>query len=112
MFAERDPAAAAAGGGEGRERGLGPHLDLAGAGGAAELVDAVDVQGGAEAPGAEIAAARRDRGRSLDADVAGVEGQCVAAFGAVPLEGLQEKPATQAAGAGSHEKATELPFHA
>src|SRR5437764_8318753 len=90
VFAEHDPAAAA-GRGECRQRGLGPNLDLAGAGGAAELLYAVGVHGGAAAPGAQIAAARAERVRSLDADVAGVEREGIAAFDAVPLEGFQEE---------------------
>jgi hypothetical protein len=51
------------------QRGLGLHRDLVGAGGAAELFDAVGAQGA----GAEIAAARTERVRGLDADGAGVE---------------------------------------
>src|ERR1700728_3418792 len=90
LFAEHDPAAAA-GRGEGRERGLGANRDLAGAGGAAELLDAVGVHGGAEAAGPQIAAARAERVRSLDPDVAGIERKGVAAFDAVPLEGLEEE---------------------
>src|SRR5438105_7445466 len=90
MFAEHDPAAAA-GRGEGRERGLGPHPDLAGAGGAAELLDAVGIHGRAEAPGPQIAAARAERVWSLDPDIAGVEREGIAAFDAVPLESLQEE---------------------
>src|SRR5438874_2940612 len=89
-FAEHDPAAAA-GCGEGRQRGLGPDLDLTCAGRAAELLDAVGVHGRAAAPGAQIAAARAERVRSLDADVAGVEREGIAAFDAVPLEALQEE---------------------
>ena len=49
MLTEHDPAAAA-GRGEGRQRGLGPNRDLSRAGRAAELLDAVGVHGGAEAP--------------------------------------------------------------
>src|SRR5262245_8641842 len=55
VFAEHDPAAAA-GGGEGGQRGFGADRDLAGTGGAAELFDAVGVHRGAQAAGAEIAA--------------------------------------------------------
>ena len=44
-----------------------------------------------QAPGAEIAAARTERVRSLDPDIAGVEREGVAAFDAVPLEALQEE---------------------
>ncbi len=64
------------------------HPDLAGAGGAAELLYAVGVHRGAAAPGPQIAAARTERVRSLDPDVAPVEREGVAAFDAVPLEGL------------------------
>src|SRR5580658_4363775 len=90
LFAEHDPAAAA-GRGEGRQRGLGANRDLAGASGAAKLLDAVGVHGRAEAPGPQIAAARAERVRSLDPDVARVEREGIAAFDAVPLEGLQEE---------------------
>src|SRR5579862_1150560 len=90
LFPEHDPAAAA-GGGEGGQRGLGADLDLAGAGGAAELLDRVGVHGGAAAPGAEVAARRTERVRALDPDVALVELEGVAALDAVPLEGLEEK---------------------
>jgi hypothetical protein len=64
MFAEHDPAAAA-GRGEGRQRGLGANPDLAGAGGAAELLDAVGIHGRAATPGPQIGAARTERVRSL-----------------------------------------------
>src|ERR1700730_16780380 len=90
VFAEHDPAAAAWRG-EGGQRGLCANLDLARAGRAAELLDAVGVHGGAEAPGSQIAAARAERVRSLDPDIAGVEREGIAAFDAVPLEGLQEE---------------------
>ena len=43
------------------------------------------------APGPQIAAARAERVRSLDPDIAGVEREGIAAFDAVPLEGLQEE---------------------
>src|SRR6266700_141394 len=89
-FAEHDPAAAAWRG-EGGQRSLCPNPDLAGAGGAAELLYAVGVHGRTAAPGAQIAAARTERVRALDADIAGVEREGVAAFDAVPLEGLQEE---------------------
>src|SRR5438309_10231511 len=71
-FAEHDPAAAAWRG-ECRQRGLCPNLDLAAAGGAAELLDAVGVHGRAGAPVPQIAAARAEGVRSLDPDIAGVE---------------------------------------
>src|SRR4029079_3874359 len=64
---------------------------LPGAGGAAELLDAVGVHGGTEAPGPQIAAARTERVRSLDPYIAGVERQGIAAFDAVPLEALQKE---------------------
>ena len=56
--------------------------------GAAELLYAVGVHGRAGAPVPQIAAARRERVRSLDPDIAGVERKGVAAFDAVTLEGL------------------------
>src|SRR5690348_18451282 len=90
MFAEHNPAAAA-GGGERRERRLGPNRDLAGAGGAAELLDAVGVHRGTAAPGPQIAAARAERVRALDPDVTGVKREGLAALDAVPLEALQEE---------------------
>src|SRR5207302_3674005 len=74
-----------------RQRGLGPYLDLTCAGRAAELLDAVGVHGRTGAPIPQIAAARAERVRSLDADIAGVEREGIAAFDAVPLEGLQEE---------------------
>jgi len=90
VFAEHDPAAAA-GCSEGRQRRLGPDLDLTRAGGAAELLDAVGVHRGAAAPGSQIAAARRERVRSLDPDITSVEGEGISAFYAVPLEALQKE---------------------
>src|SRR5580700_11477015 len=89
-FAEHDPAAAAWRG-EGGRRGLCPNLDLPGAGRAAELLDAVGVHRRAEAPSPQIAAARTERVRSLDPDIAGVEREGIAAFDAVPLEALQKE---------------------
>jgi len=86
MFAKHDPAATA-GRGERRQRGLCPNLDLAGAGRAAELLYAVGVHRGAAAPGSQIATARRERVRSLDPDIVGVEREGIAAFDTVPLEG-------------------------
>ena len=43
------------------------------------------------APVPQIAAARGERVRSLDPDIARVEREGIAAFDAVPLEGLQEE---------------------
>ena len=57
------------------------------AGRAAELLYAVGVHGRTGAPVAQIAAARAERVRSLDPDIARVEREGVAAFDAVPLEG-------------------------
>src|SRR5215472_9522775 len=74
-----------------RQRGLCPNLDLPGSGRAAELLDAVGVHRRTGAPVAQIAAARRERVRSLDPDIARVEREGIAAFDAVPLEALQEK---------------------
>src|ERR1700751_2799946 len=89
-FAEDDPAAAAWRG-ERRQRSLCPNPDLPCAGRAAELLYAVGVHGRTAAPGPEIAAARAERVRSLDPDIARVEREGVAAFDAVPLVGLQEE---------------------
>src|SRR6516162_9950791 len=90
MFAEHDPAATAWSG-ECRQRSLCPNPDLACAGRAAELLYAVGVHGRTAAPGPQIAAARAERVRSLDPDVAGVEREGIAALDAVPLEALQEE---------------------
>src|SRR5207248_4984844 len=54
-------------------------------------LDAVGVHGRTAAPGPQIAAARAERVRSLDADIARVEREGIAAFDAVPLERLQEE---------------------
>src|SRR5207244_6059271 len=89
-FAEHGPAATAWRG-ECRQRSLCPNPDLPGAGRAAELLYAVGVHGRTGAPVPQIAAARAERVRSLDPDVARVEREGVAAFDAVPLEGLQEE---------------------
>src|SRR6516225_6059696 len=89
-LAEHDPAATAWRG-ECRQRSLCPNLDLPCASRAAELLYAVGVQGRAGAPVPQIAAARRERVRSLDPDIARVEREGIAAFDAVPLEGLQEE---------------------
>src|SRR5207253_8179566 len=89
-FAEHDPAAIA-GRGECRQRSLCANPDLPGAGGAAELLYAVGVHGRAGAPVPQVAAARAERVRSLDPDIARVELEGIAAFDAVPLEGLQEE---------------------
>ena len=68
-----------------------PNPDLPGAGRAAELLYAVGVHRRAAASGPQIAAARRERVRPLDPDIDGVETEGVAAFDAVPLDGLQEE---------------------
>jgi hypothetical protein len=65
--------------------------DLPRPGRAAELLDAVRVHGRAAAPGPQIAAARRERVRPFDPDIARVEREGIAAFDAVPLGGLQEE---------------------
>ena len=72
--------------GEGGQCGLGADRDLAGGGGAAEVLDVVGVHGGANAAGPQIAAARAERVRFLDPDVAGVEREGVAALDALPSE--------------------------
>src|ERR1700751_3260996 len=90
LFAEHDPAAAA-GGCECRQRSLCPNPALPCASRAAELLYAVGVHGRAAAPGSQIAAARAERVRSLDPDIAGVERKGIAAFDAVPLEALPEE---------------------
>src|SRR5215472_14740737 len=90
MFAEHDPAAIAWRG-ECRQRRFGVNPDLPRASRAAELLYAVGVHGRAGAPVPQIAAARRERVRSLDPDIASVEREGIAAFDAVPLEGLQEE---------------------
>src|SRR5262249_11114310 len=90
VLAEHDPAAVA-GRGECRERSLRANPDLSCAGRAAQLLDAVGVHGRPGAPVPQIAAARAERVRPLDPDIAGVEREGVAAFDAVPLEGLQEE---------------------
>src|SRR6516162_8289561 len=68
-----------------------PEPDLPCASRAAELLYAVGVHGRTGAPVPQIAAARAERVRSLDPDIAGVEREGIAAFDAVPLEGLQEE---------------------
>src|SRR5262249_18430935 len=90
IFAEHDPATAA-GGGKGRQRGLGAYHDLPRAGGASQLLDAIGVHGGAGASIPEIAAARGERVRSLDSNVASIEREGLATLDAVPLEGLQKE---------------------
>src|SRR5262249_52955958 len=90
VFAKHDPAAVAWRS-ERRERRLRPHPDLPCAGRAAELLDAVGVHGRAGAPVPQIAAARAERVRSLDPDIAGVEREGIAALDAVPLEALQKE---------------------
>src|SRR5215831_1981796 len=90
VFAEHDPAAAAWRG-ECRQRSLCPNPDLPRASRAAELLYAVGVHGRTGAPVPQIAAARAERVRSLDPDIARVEREGIAAFDAVPLEALQEE---------------------
>jgi hypothetical protein len=90
VSAEHDPAAIAWRG-ECRQRSLCPNPDLPCASRAAQLLDAVGVHGGTGAPVPQIAAARAERVRSLDPDIARVEREGIAAFDAVPLEGLQEE---------------------
>jgi hypothetical protein len=77
--------------GECRQRSLCPNPDLPCASRAAELLYAVGVHGRTGAPVPQIAAARAERVRSLDPDIARVEREGIAAFDAVPLEGLQEE---------------------
>src|SRR5262249_10583464 len=90
VFPKHDPAAAAWRG-ECPQRGLCPNPNLPRAGRAAELLDAVGVHGRPGAPVPQIAAARAERVRSLDPDIARVERERTAAVDAVPLEGLQEE---------------------
>ncbi len=66
-------------------------LTCRGAGRAAELLDAVRVHGRTHSPAPQIAGARAQRVRSLDPDIACVERERIAAFDAVPLEGLEEE---------------------
>jgi hypothetical protein len=68
-----------------------PNPDLPCAGRAAELLDAVGVHGRPRPPVPQIAAARAERMRSLDPDIARVERERIATFDAVPLVGLQEE---------------------
>jgi hypothetical protein len=56
---------------------------------AAELLYAAGVHGRTGASVPQIAAARTERVRSLDSDIASVKREGVAAVDAVPLEGLQ-----------------------
>src|SRR5712691_5041823 len=88
MLPEHDPAAAA-GGGERRERGLGSDLDLPRASGAPELFDAIGVHGGAGAPVPQIATAGAEGMRTLDANIARVKREGISALHAVPLESFQ-----------------------
>jgi hypothetical protein len=67
---------------------------------AAELLYPVGVHGRTGAPVPQIAAARRERVRSLDPDVARVEREGIAAFDAVPLEGLAPTLPSPASGGG------------
>ena len=55
------------------------------------MLSVYGVHGRTDAPVPQIAAARAERVRSLDPDIAGVEREGIAAFDAVPLEGLQEE---------------------
>jgi hypothetical protein len=98
-FAEHDPAATAWSG-ECRQRSLFPNPDLPRAGRAAELLHAVGVHGRTGAPVPQIAAARAERVRSLDPDIARVEREGVAAFDAVPLEALAPTLPSPASGGG------------
>src|SRR6185436_10943982 len=82
VLAEHDPAAAGRRGERG-QRGLGAHLHLTLAGGAAKLFDAVGVHRGARAPVAQVAAAGAERMRPLDPDIAGVKRERLAALHAV-----------------------------
>jgi hypothetical protein len=99
VFAEHDPAATAWGG-ECRQRSLCPNRDLSCAARAAELLDAVGVHGRTGAPVPQIAAARAERVRSLDPDIACVEREGIAAFDAVPPEGLAPTLPSPASGGG------------
>src|SRR5262245_5080826 len=72
ILPKHDPAAAARGG-EGCERGLGPDLDLPRARAAPELFDAISVHGSAGAPVPQIAPAGAKGMRAFDADIAGVK---------------------------------------
>src|SRR5712691_4606627 len=90
MLPEHDPAAAA-GGGERRERSLGSDLDLPWASSAPELLDAIGVHGGAGAPVPQIATAGAEGMRTLDADIARVKREGLPALHAVPLECFQEE---------------------
>src|ERR1700751_4109154 len=90
MFPEHDPPATAWCG-ECPQRGLCRNPALRRASRAAELLDAVGVHGRTGAPVPQIAAARTQRVRSLDPDIARVEREGIAAFDTVPLEALQEE---------------------
>jgi len=99
VFAEHDPAAIG-GRGECHQRSLRPNPDLACASRAAELFYAVGVHGRTGAPVPQIAAARAERVRSLDPDIARVEREGVATLDAVPLEGLAPTLPSPASGGG------------
>jgi hypothetical protein len=99
VFAEHDPAATAWRG-ECRQRRLSPNPDLPCACRAAELLYAVGVHGRTGAPVLQIAAARAEQVRSLDPDIARVEREGIAAFDAVPLEGLAPTLPSPANGGG------------
>jgi len=74
-----------------RKRSLRPNPDLPCASRAAELLYAVGVHGRTGTPVPQIAAARRERVRCLDTDIARVEREGIAAFDAVLLEGLHKE---------------------
>src|SRR5712691_4855820 len=90
MLPEHDPAAAA-GGGERRERSLGSDLDLPRASAAQELFDAIGVHGGAGAPVTQIATAGAEGMWTLDSDIASVKREGLPALHTVPLKTLQEE---------------------
>jgi hypothetical protein len=99
VFAEHDPAATAWRGAC-RQRRLYPNPDLPCASRAAELLYAVAVHGRTGAAVPQIAAARAERLRSLDPDIARVKRDGIAAFDAVPLEGLAPTLPSPARGGG------------
>src|SRR5262245_57393381 len=90
MFAKHDPPPTARRR-KRPQRRICPNLDLTCASRAAELLDTIGVHGGPRPPVPQIAAAGTQRVRSLHPDIARVEPEGIAAFDAVPLEGLQEE---------------------
>src|SRR3712207_2578505 len=90
VLAEHDPATAA-GGGERRQRGLSPDLDLPWARGAPKLFGAIGVHGGAGAPIPQITPAGAEGVRALDSDIARIKRQGLPALHTMPLKRLQEK---------------------